>query len=148
MQAIEADRVGNASSIQWTAGIYGGLIAGLVFGAMMGMMGMLEMVARVVRSDSALVGFFYHLLNSAVIGALFAPLLGRVSTDKLKGLGFGLFYGVIWWFLGPLILMPLLLGMGTMLSPQGMQMALPSLAGHLIFGGILGVLYPVFAREN
>ena len=148
MQAIEADRVGNVSSIQWTAGIYGGLIAGLVFGAMMGMMGMLEMVARVVRSDSALVGFFYHLFNSAVIGALFAPLLGRFSTDKLKGLGFGLFYGVIWWFLGPLILMPLLLGMGTMLSPQGMQMALPSLAGHLLFGGILGILYPVFAREN
>ncbi len=83
-----------------------------------------------------------------MIGALFAPLLGRFSTDKLKGLGFGLLYGVIWWFLGPLILMPLLLGMGTMLSPQGMQMALPSLGGHLVFGGILGVLYPVFAKKN
>ncbi len=77
----------------------------------------------------------------------FAPLFGRFSTDKLKGLGFGLLYGVIWWFLGPLILMPLLLGMGTMLSLQGMQMALPSLLGHLIFGGILGVLYPVTQRR-
>ena len=145
---MQADRAGNMSSIQWKAGIYGGLIGGLVFGVMMGMMGTLGMVASVVGSESAPVGFVYHLFNSAVIGALFAPLLGRFSTNKVKGLSFGLLYGVIWWFLGPLILMPLLLGMGTMLTLQGMQMALPSLLGHLIFGGILGVLYLVFAKKK
>ena len=34
-----------------------------------------------------------------------------------------------------------------MLSTVGMKMALPSLGGHLIYGGILGVLYPVFAKK-
>lgn len=58
---------------QLKAGIYAGLIGGLAFGLMTGMMGMLEMVARVVRSDSALVGFIYHIFNSAVVGALFVP---------------------------------------------------------------------------
>ncbi len=56
-------------------------------------------------------------------------------------------YGLVWWFLGPLILMPLFLGMGARLSIEGMSMALPSLWGHLIFGGILGILYPVFAKK-
>lgn len=132
---------------QLKAGIYAGLIGGLVFGLMMGMMGMLQMVARVVRSDSALVGFLYHMFNSAVIGAFFVPLFGRFSSDKARGIAFGLVYGVIWWFLGPLILMPLALGMGTMLTAEGMRMALPSLMGHLVFGGILGILYPVFAKR-
>ena len=133
--------------MNWKAGVYGGLIAGLVFGIMMGMMGMLGMVAKVVRSDSVVVGFIYHMFNSAVIGALFVPLFGRLSSDKGRGIAFGLVYGVIWWFLGPLILMPLSLGMGIMLSAEGMKMALPSLGGHLIYGAILGVLYPVFTKK-
>ena len=133
--------------MNWKAGVYGGLIAGLVFGIMMGMMGMLGMVAKVVGSDSVIVGFVYHMFNSAVIGALFVPLYGRLSSNKGKGLAFGLIYGLVWWFLGPLILMPLTLGMGTRLSIEGMSMALPSLPGHLIFGGILGILYSVFAKR-
>ena len=133
--------------MNWKAGVYGGLIGGLVFGIMMGMMGMLGMVAQVVGSESVIVGFVYHMFNSAVIGALFVPLYGRWATDKGRGLSFGLIYGLVWWFLGPLILMPLFLGMGIRLSVEGMSMALPSLWGHLIFGGILGILYPVFAKK-
>src|SRR5918995_721840 len=106
-------------------GIVGGIVGGLVFGAMMAMMGMLPMVASVVGSKSALIGFLYHMFNSAIIGALF-----------------GLIFGAIWWVLGPLILMPLLLGMGT---PQfGMAFTQPmllSLVGHLIYGLITGVVY-------
>ena len=93
-------------TMNWKAGVCGGLIAGLVFGIMMGMMGMLGMVAQVVRSDSVIVGFIYHLFNSAVIGALFVPLFGRLSSDKGRGLAFG-----------------------------------------LIYGGILGILYSVFAKK-
>src|SRR5688572_24274035 len=59
-------------------GIGAGLIAGGVFGVMMQMMtaptpegarmAMMGMVAKVVRADSMLVGWLYHLFNSAVIG--------------------------------------------------------------------------------
>ena len=133
--------------MNWKAGVYGGLIGGMVFGIIMAMMGMLGMVAKVVGSDSVIVGFVYHMFNSAIIGALFVPLYGRLASNKGRGLAFGLIYGLVWWFLGPLILMPLALGMGTRLSIEGMSMALPSLWGHLIFGGILGILYSVFAKK-
>ncbi len=144
---MDTNPSGVSSSLDRKAGIYGGLVGGLLFGVMMAMMGMLGMVAQVVRSNSALVGFIYHMFNSAVIGALFVPLFGRLSSDKGRGLIFGLAYGVIWWFLGPLILMPLALGMGVMISAEGMKMALPSLWGHLVYGGVLGILYPVLAKK-
>jgi predicted lipid-binding transport protein (Tim44 family) len=60
-------------------GIVGGIVGGLVFGAMMAMMGMLPMVASVVGSKSALIGFLYHMFNSAIIGALFGLIFGQLS---------------------------------------------------------------------
>jgi hypothetical protein len=55
-------------------GVVGGVAGGLVFGAMMAMMGMLPMVASVVGSKSAMVGFIYHMFNSVIIGIAFGLL--------------------------------------------------------------------------
>ena len=122
-------------------GAIAGLGGGLVFGIMMGMMGMLPMVAQLVGSSSAGVGFIVHMANSAIIGGAFGFGFGSLSTSAGGGIGFGLLYGLIWWFLGPLTLMPLMMGMGLMLSATGMSNALPSLWGHLIYGGITGFVY-------
>src|SRR5215211_4302061 len=108
---------GVGAGISWVqrlvAGIIGGVVGGIVFGALMAMMGMLPMVASIVGSKSAVVGFVYHMFNSVVIGALFGLILGILSRTYGPGALFGLLYGVVWWVLGPMILMPLLLGMGA-----------------------------------
>ena len=67
-------------------GIVGGIAGGLVFGAMMGMMGMLSMVAGVVGSQSPLVGFVYHMFNSIVIGAIFGFAFGNQSHTFMQGI--------------------------------------------------------------
>src|SRR5919204_3289266 len=100
------------------AGVLAGLIAGIVFGLMMqmmnaptpegGQMPMMAMVAKVVRSNSLLVGWLYHLFNSLVIGAIFGWVLGDSVRGYGSGLGLGALYGFIWWILGGLILMPVL----------------------------------------
>lgn len=123
------------------AGIWGGLIAGLVFGLMMAMMGMLPMIAMLVGSESATVGFIVHLVISAIIGTIFAIVLGSEVKSAGSGIVIGLIYGAIWWVLGPLLIMPIWLGMGHQLSVAGVQAALPSLWGHLVYGFILGVAY-------
>lgn len=46
-------------------------------------------------------------------------------------------YGVFWWVLGALILMPLMLGMPLFVVDT---MALFSLMGHLAYGLILGLV--------
>ena len=129
-------------------GVVGGIAGGLVFGAMMFMMGMLPMVASVVGSKSALIGFAYHMFNSVIIGAVFGLIFGALSRSYGQGALFGLVYGAIWWVLGPMILMPLLLGMG---GPQfGMAFTTPmlmSLAGHLVYGLITGLVYVAYSHR-
>ena len=129
------------------AGVKGGLIAGVVFGAMMGMMGMLPMVAKLVGSESAILGFGVHLIFSVIIGGLFGLIFGHRALRKGAGIGYGLIYGFIWWILGPLLIMPIWLGMGPQFSAAGINMSLPSLWGHLMYGFILGLVYALTASN-
>ncbi len=128
------------------AGAVAGLIGGVLFGIMMGMMGMLPMVAMLVKSENAVVGFLVHMVISAIIGAGFGLVFGAKALDFQGGALWGAVYGVIWWILGPLLIMPSLMGMG----PQfGMALSMPmlmSLVGHLIYGVVTGLAYPVVRR--
>src|SRR5688500_12927410 len=133
------------------AGLIAGLIASVVFGLGMQLMTaptpdgvrmpMMAMVAKVVRSDSLAVGWLYHLFNSAVIGAISGWLLGDRATTYGTGVGWGAAYGLLWWVLGGLVLMPLFLGMpvfAPLKMPEMRPVAMGSLFGHLAYGLILG----------
>jgi uncharacterized membrane protein YagU involved in acid resistance len=122
-------------------GVIGGVAGGLVFGAWMAMMGMLPMVASVVGSQSAVIGFLYHMFNSVIIGAGFGLIFGAFSRTYGQGALWGLVYGVIWWVLGPMILMPLLLGMPLQFGAAFTPPMLMSLVGHLAYGLITGLVY-------
>ena len=137
----------NARTI--TLGVYGGLAGGVVFGAMMGMMGMLPMIGKMVGHPSAITGFLVHLVNSAIIGAGFAVVFGRSVSGIGGGVSTGLLYGGFWWFLGPLTLMPLFMGMGLGVNWNAAAAVtmLPSLMGHLVYGAILGASF-AWLRER
>ena len=133
------------------ASIVAGLIAGVVFGMMMqmmtaptpdgGRMAMIAMVGKIVGSPTAGAGWLYHLFNSAIIGAIFGWLFGDRVHEYGSGFGWGAAYGFVWWILGGLILMPVLLGMpafAPLMMPQMRMVAMGSLIGHLVYGLILG----------
>ena len=124
-------------------GAYGGFAGGLLFGAMMGMMGMLPMIGSMVGQPTAGVGFIVHMVNSVIIGAGFAVLLGRFVSGTSSGVGLGLAYGGVWWILGPLTFMPLFMGMGFGVNWNAAAAVamLPSLVGHLMYGGVLGLAH-------
>ena len=141
------------------AGVVAGMIAGLVFGMMMqlmnaptpegGQMPMMAMVAKVVGSTSLAVGWIYHLFNSAVIGAIFTWLFSNRAVSVGRGLAWGAVYGIAWWIVGGQILMPIALGMppfASIMMPDMRMVAIGSLIGHIIYGLILGGLFPVFVR--
>jgi hypothetical protein len=143
------------------AGAIAGLIAGVPFGLMMqmmsaptpdgGQMPMMAMVAMVVGSTSIAVGWLYHLFNSVVIGVLFAWVFGRRVGSIGSGLGWGAAWGLVWWVAGALVLMPVALGMAPF-APMTMApmrpVAMGSLAGHLVFGLVLGAAYSAVARAT
>ena len=131
----------NARSLK--RGAAWGFAAGVVFGMMMGMMGMLPMIGGMVGSSTVAAGFGVHLGISALIGAGFAALFGNRVTGTRHGLWLGLLYGGAWWVLGPLTLMPLMMGMGLGVNwtAAAVVSMMPSLMGHLLYGTILGVGY-------
>ena len=131
------------------SGVVGGLAGGVVFGMMMAMMGVLPMIGKMVGHPSAVAGFAMHMMISAGIGASFAVLFGRVVNAARSGLLAGMFYGGAWWVLGPLILMPGMMGMGfgANLNVAAATAALPSLMGHLVYGVVLGLVHGWLARR-
>ncbi len=144
------------------SGIKAGVFAGIFFGVMMQVMTaptpegttvpMMAMVAKIVGSSSLAVGWIYHLFNSAVIGGIFGWLLSRPSSITYsKGIAWGAAYGVLWWVLGGLILMPMFLGMSAF-APLMMEPMRPvawgSLIGHLLYGLILGGMFVWMERPE
>jgi len=143
------------------AGVVAGLIAGVVFGLMMQVMTapsmggermpMMGMVAKVVRSDSLVVGWLYHLFNSAVIGGLFGWFLASRVSGYRTGLVKGAMYGILWWVIGGLILMPIFLGMQPFaplkMAPM-LPVALGSLVGHMVYGSILGIGFVALTKRG
>jgi hypothetical protein len=120
------------------AGIIGGLVGGVAFGILMQTMDMIPMVAMLVGSEAVAVGWLVHLAIAAFIGATFAVLFGRYATSTGVSSAIGAGYGVVWWVLGALILMPARLGMDVFMFNT---MAWQSLAGHVIYGLLLGAVY-------
>lgn len=128
------------------AGAIAGLGGGLVFGMMMAIMGMLPMVAMLVGSESALAGFVVHMAISAGIGAIYGLVASRLPRTTTTGIVAGAINGVVWWILGALILMPLMLGMSEMVLRIGQPQWL-SLLGHLAYGIVTGLLFNPLSKR-
>jgi len=129
------------------SGVIAGLGGGLVFGMMMAMMSMLPMVAGLIGSDNVVVGFMVHMVISAVIGASYGFIAPRLPSSWMMTIGAGMVYGVIWWVLGALVIMPWALGMGQMVLQIG-DMQWLSLMGHIIFGVIMAAVYKWQVNRN
>ena len=120
-------------------GAVAGIGGGVVFGVMMAMMGMLPMVGMLVGSESAVVGFIAHLAISAFIGAVYGLAAGRFPNTTQVALVGGIINGVVWWVLGALVLMPLMLGMSQMVLVVGGDQWM-SLLGHIIYSLVTAFL--------
>jgi len=124
-------------------GAAAGLVGGLLFTLVMLQIGFLPTVARLVGSDSALVGFVVHLVIAEVVGASYGVLFRRQAFDPADAVGWGVSYGFVWWILGPLTLAPVILGATPAWSVEAAAAAFPSLIGHLAYGAGLGLAFHV-----
>ena len=132
------NREPEGAGVRTLGSLYGGLLAsvigGLAFGVMMLANGTLAKVAALVGGTSLWLGFGVHMLIGAVIGATYGLLFRYEASDPLAGASWGLVYGLLWWFLGPLTLFPILLGGSFTWTLGAAGEQLPSLVGHLVYG--------------
>ena len=129
-------------------GALAGLVGGLVFGAATLKLGMISTIASVVRSDSAVIGLVVHLAIAAVVGAIFGLLVWHQRAGAGDTVLWGLTYGAFWWFLGPLTLLPVLLGRPPDWHVAEAQVQFPSLLGHLLYGASTGLTYALIRRAD
>lgn len=136
------------------SGALAGLVGGVVFAMLMAMTGMLPMVGMLIGAGNAFAGFIVHLVNSAIIGAIFGMLAYGIADKIGPVLGAGMAYGAVWWVLGALVIMPLWLSLTADPMMRGMVLKIGttqwmSLMGHLIFGLVTAaVLYGLRRRAR
>ena len=133
-------------SLRW--GAVASLAGGLLFSLVMVATGVLPRVAALIGATSPVIGFLVHLVISALIGMSYGILFRHEAPNVGSSIAWGFLYGLIWWFLGPLTLMPILLGVGFEWTTAVAGALLPSLIGHLIYGAATASLYLVLERRH
>jgi hypothetical protein len=136
----------------WRRGIAAGGLAGLIGGgvsaAVLSRLGSLPPTASLVRADAATAGFVLHLVLGIILGAGFGVLVWHQRPGAGETLFWGIAWGALWWFLGPLTLMSLLLLGFLAWDLHSAQEAFPSLLGYLLYGGLAGLSLAVIRRDR
>jgi uncharacterized membrane protein YagU involved in acid resistance len=133
-------------SLQW--GAVASLVGGLLFSLVMLATGVLPTVANLVGGSSPIFGFFVHMCISTLVGMSYGVLFQREAPNFASGAAWGLLYGLIWWFIGPLTLMPILLGGSFTWTTAAAGALLPSLIGHLLYGGATAAVFLLLERRH
>jgi two-component system OmpR family sensor kinase len=151
---VESDLdVAGTDDARYLTAAVAGVVAGLVFGVMIQFV--LERMVIIgamytLGEPSLSVGWMAHLVHSAVFGVVYAGLgglgvYGGLADDPKTGVATGAAFGFALWFVNIGFLWPVwlnLVGVGTLAVPYHFEAVRP-LVGHLVWGGILGVLFPL-----
>jgi hypothetical protein len=131
-------------SLQW--GALAGLAGGIVSGPFMLAAHVLTSVAGVATHLSTVSGLVVHLLVSTLIGMSYGILFRDEASNLAMAGAWGWVFGLIWWYAGPLTLLPLILTGEIDWRVTAASALLPSLLGHLIYGACTGCLFYVFEQ--
>src|SRR5215467_2188618 len=129
-------------------GALASLVGGALFTAVLLVIGFLPKVANIVGGSSLILGFMVNMVISALIGMSYGLLFRYEAPDFGSGVAWGLVYGLIWWFIGPLTLMPILLGGTFDWTTKTAGPLLPLLLGHMINGAVTAVVFLVLERRR
>ncbi len=115
-------------SVRVAAGLGAGLIGGIVY-------------LWLAPTD---VGTGAHIGLSALLGILFGWSSGERIHSPGAGFIWGAAFGLVWWLVGVLTIIPLLSGIGLGWTIGFARLAFPQLVGNLLaFGVVLGMSYSV-----
>ena len=143
----EADGLGLRliRSLEW--GALAGLAGGVVSSRILLATGILPKIAGIDTSLIGVRGLLIHLLISALIGMSYGLLFRGEASSFGLGVAWGWLFGLIWWYLGPLTLLPLPLTGQIDWRPEAASALLPSLPGHIIYGATTAFVFLLFERR-
>jgi len=133
------DTAGHAA----VTGAVAGLVGGLAFGAAMLQLDALPSMGLLLLAGTPVLAFAVHMLIAALVGSGFGLLARWFRSDPGETVSLGLAYGALWWYLGPLTLLPLLLATRPAWELTVAQQQFPGLLGHLLYGAVTGLALSV-----
>jgi uncharacterized membrane protein YagU involved in acid resistance len=139
---------GSRTLLSLGRGAVAGLAGGLVFWPQIVAVDGLPWIARLAGGTSPAIGLVVHLAISIIIGASYGVLFERESPDWGAAIGWGMLYGITWWFVGTLTLFPIWLGASFTWTTAAAANALSSLLGHLIFGAVTATVFLLLERRH
>jgi hypothetical protein len=151
----ETTSVSDETTGSWKAGVLGGIGGGIVMAGLILAMNT-PTLAVAIPSLYALapppnpaVGLFVHISHGAILGVIFAGILGALDVDSLsRTVGAGALWGVLTWGVLAALVMPIWLGaVGSPASPPLPNFAPPSLLWHVVYGVVLGGVYTALVDQ-
>ena len=132
-------------SVEW--GGLAGLLGGIVSSPVLLVTGILPKIAGLDTSYVGARGLVIHLVISVLIGASYGLLFRNEASSLGLGIAWGWLFGLIWWYLGPLTLLPRLLTGQMDWRPEAASALLPLLPGHLIYGATTAFVFLLLERR-
>lgn len=139
------------------AGAMGGLIGGVVFDVLMRWLpeagrkvSMIAFAAGTAHVSSPL-GWLVYPVYGVIIGALFGLLLQGRMLDEVPAMVWGGVYGVAWWIVAQIVVIPLLdatVPLSSAAIDLVRNVSLPLLAGHVVYGVILGLTWSTIVNRR
>jgi uncharacterized membrane protein YagU involved in acid resistance len=133
-------------SLGW--GAFAGLVGGIVASPVLLATGTLSTVAGLGTTFLGFQGLAIHLTVSTVIGATYGLLFRNEGSSFSVGVPWGCLFGLIWWYLGPMTLLPLALTGETDWRSSAASALLPSMVGHLIYGAVTAAIFLLLERRH
>jgi len=133
-------------SLGW--GALAGLVGGIVASPVLLATGTLSTVAGLGAKFLEFQALVIHLTVSAVIGATYGLLFRNEGSSLSVGVPWGCLFGLIWWYLGPMTLLPLALTGETDWRSSAASALLPTLVGHLIYGAVTAAMFLLLERRH
>lgn len=139
-----------ATNGSWKGGVVAGLAGATVMSVVMLAMGATNVLAGAIPGLYGLAlppnlpaGLVVHLSHGAVLGVIFAALVGAASVERPTQLvAAGLGWGVVTWVALAALVMPLWLSaVGFASPPPFPNFAVPSLLWHVTYGVVVGAAY-------
>jgi hypothetical protein len=132
-------------TLQW--GAQAGFAGGIISSPLMVATGVLSHVVGLDTHLSVLSGLLVHLLVSTFIGMSYGLLFRNEASTLAMGVGWGWVFGLIWWYAGPLTLLPLVISGEVDWRVSAASALLPSLLGHLIYGASTALVFYLLERR-
>ena len=123
------------------AGGFAGTLGGLIFGKWVSSGNYYPLLVRFGELSSRRMTISLHFAVALLIGVTFGLLFQRDVRGYGSCMGWGLGFGIFWWFFGPLTLLRLAAGLPLDWSAEQGTAVFGSLVGHILYGLILGVAY-------